>query len=83
MNTFAVCRYDPNAYSPKVTDLERFETYDEAYEYYKMRVLKLEMLGYLIPKDWWLAFIDENDRIVQLQQLDWRIKSTFIEDFEG
>lgn len=33
MNTFAVCRYDPSAYSPKVTDLERFETYDEAYEY--------------------------------------------------
>lgn len=78
VNTYGVCTYDFDAYEPKLEELVKFNTYDEAFDYY-MKKLPKKRTGYLFPKDFWLVILDENDNIVQFEQLDWKVKSKIVE----
>ncbi len=69
MNKYGVCICDLDGYESQVTELEIFETHDEAFERYKERLFS-EMQGYLFRDDLWIVCIEsENNRIVQFDQL--------------
>ena len=74
MNKFGVCRYEFDDYNPKIKDLEIFNTYDEAYNHYMTLLETADKTNTFINKDLWLVYIDEFNRIVQFEQLDWKVK---------
>ncbi len=78
MNTFGVCRYDMSRDSDTVSELEQFNTYDEAYERYMQRIEKADPSHCFVFNDIWLVYIDESGRIVQFEQLIWNVKSKII-----
>ena len=79
MNKFGVCRYEFDDYNPKIKDLEIFNTYDEAYNHYMTLLETADKTNTFINKDLWLVYIDEFNRIVQFEQLDWKVKCKLME----
>lgn len=79
MNRFGVCNYDFDDYDSKIKNLEIFDTYDEAYNRYKERLLlNVNESNLFRNKDLWLVYIDEFNRIVQFEQLEWKKKCRLI-----
>lgn len=74
MNKFGVCRYEFDDYNPKIKNLEIFNTYDEAYNRYMTLLETADNTNTFINKDLWLVYIDEFNRIIQFEQLDWKVK---------
>ena len=74
MNKFGVCRYEFDDYNPKIKDLEIFNTYEEAYNRYMTLLETADKTNTFINKDLWLVYINEFNRIVQFEQLDWKVK---------
>lgn len=74
MNKFGVCRYEFDDYNPKIKDLEIFNTYDEAYNRYMTLLETADKTNTFINKDLWLVYVNEFNRIVQFEQLDWKVK---------
>lgn len=75
MNTFGVCYCDLSAYEPKVTDLVRFDTYEEAVSYYTTKVLNSRFTN----RNLWLVWIEpEKNRIIQFDQLSWSTKCKIV-----
>lgn len=68
MNKFGVCRCDPYAYEPVVTELKQFDTYEEAYDFYMKLVVADEHYPYAHDKNLWYVWI-ENGNIIQFEQL--------------
>ena len=79
MNTFGVCRYEFDEYNPKIKELKKFKTYDEAYNYYMTLLEIADKSNLFINKDLWLVYIDEYNRIIQFEQLNWKIKCKIVE----
>ena len=79
MNKFGVCRYEFDDYNSKIKDLEKFNTYDEAYNRYMTLLETADKTNTFINKDLWLVYIDEFNRIVQFEQLDWKVKCKLME----
>lgn len=73
MNKFGICNYEFNGYNPKVKNLEKFDTYDEAYNRYMELLQIADKSNLFINEDLWLVYIDEFNRIMQFEQLDWKI----------
>ena len=78
MNQFGVCKCDPYAYEPVVTELKRFDTYEEAYDYYMKQVVADEHYPYTHDKNLWYVWIEDN-RIVQFEQLTTKTKCKIVE----
>lgn len=79
MNKFGICNYDFDDYDSKIKNLEIFDTYDEAYNCYKERLLlNVNKSNLFRNKDLWLVYIDEYNRIVQFEQLEWKSKCRLI-----
>ena len=78
MNKFGVCRYEFDDYNPKIKDLEKFDTYNEAYNRYITLLETADKTNTFINKDLWIVYIDEYNRIVQFEQLDWKVKCRLI-----
>jgi hypothetical protein len=75
MNTFGVCYCDLSAYEPNVTDLVRFDTYEEAVSYYTTKVLTSRLTN----RNLWLVWIEpEKNRIIQFDQLSWSTKCKIV-----
>ena len=79
MNKFGVCNYDFDAYEPKVENLEKFDTYEEAFERYMQRLMENEHYPYYIDKTLWYVWIEGDKRIVQFQRLNEKTKCKIIE----
>lgn len=76
MNKFGVCKYEFDDYNPKIKNLEIFNTYWEAYNRY---MTLLEKADKIIDEDLWIIYIDEFNRIVQFEQLNWKVKCKLME----
>lgn len=75
MNKFGICNYNFDSYNSIIENLEIFDTYDEAYNRYKERLLlNVNKSNLFRNKNLWLVYIDEFNRIVQFEQLDWKVK---------
>ena len=79
MNKYGVCNYELNGYNPKVENLEIFNTYGEAYNRYMALLQVADKSNLFKNNDLWLIYIDEYNRIVQFEQLDWKIKCKLVE----
>ena len=80
MNKFGVCNYNFDGYNPVIENLEIFDTYDEAYNRYKERLLlNVNKSNLFRNKDLWLVYTDEFNHIVQFEQLDWKVKCKLVE----
>ena len=79
MNKFGVCRYEFDDYNPKIKDLEKFNTYDEAYNRYMTFLETANKTNTFINKDLWLVYINKFNRIIQFEQLDWKVKCKLME----
>ena len=80
MNKFGICNYNFDSYNSIIKNLEIFDTYDEAYNCYKERLLlNVNKSNLFRNKDLWLVYIDEFNRIVQFEQLDWKVKCKLME----
>lgn len=63
---FGVCECDLDYCKPKVENLVKFHTFDDAYSYY---ITKLSSTNdYFLLKNLWIVYI-ENDTIIQFEQL--------------
>ena len=78
MTTYGICNCDLNAYEPKIENLEKFDTYEQAFECYWKRVEKDEHYPYTWDNTLWFVWIEERIRgddgssdevIVQFEQL--------------
>lgn len=78
-NTFGVCNYDMDDYEPKIENLEQFKNYDDAFKRYMERLDISNKQGCLVNEDLWLVYIDDSNRIVQFEQLDWKVKCKIVE----
>lgn len=78
MNEFGVCNYDFNVYDPKVENLKRFESYEDAFEYYYQMVRKGESYPYAWDSTLWLVWI-EGDRITQFEQLKENVRCRLVD----
>lgn len=81
MNKFGVCNYDFNACDPKVENLERFDTYKEAFDCYLKRMTEYEDYPYNIgyTDDLWIVWITEDNKIVQFEQTSLNAKCKIID----
>lgn len=77
--TFGVCNYDFDAYESKIKDLEQFVDYDAAFSRYMERLNIADKHGCLVNDDLWLVYIDDENRITQFEQLDWKAKCKLVE----
>ena len=68
MNKFGVCNYNIDSYISKVENLECFDTYEDAFEYYIKQLMKYHNYPYTYDDTLWIVWI-EDDTIVQFQQL--------------
>ena len=76
MNTYGVCNCNLNSYEHKIENLVKFDSYDDAYSYY-IQQLEKQKIGYVLPKNLWIVYID-NNHIVQFDQLTMISKTKFI-----
>lgn len=79
MNKFGVCNYDFYGYKPKIENLEIFDEYCEALNKYLEIKIKSDEYEVFTNSDLWIVYIDENNRIVQFEQLDWKTKCKIVE----
>ena len=79
MNKFGVCRYEFDNYNPKIKDLEKFNTYDEAYNHYITILEAADKTNIYFNKNLWIVYIDEFNRVTQFEQIDWEIKCKLVE----
>lgn len=78
-NTFGVCTYDMDGYEPKIENLEQFKNYDDAFKRYMERLDIVNKQGCLVNDELWLVYIDDSNRIIQFEQLDWKVKCKIVE----
>ena len=69
MTKYGVCNYDFAGYKPQIKNLEKYETFEEAYEHYMDKLMAYSSYPYSIDKTLWYVWI-EDDKIVQFEQLD-------------
>ena len=76
MTKFGVCICNNiEAYTIKVSNLEVFDNYDDAYSYYLEKAYRDVNI---LNSNVWLVFIEDN-RIVQFEQLTMRIKCKIVD----
>lgn len=77
MDKFGVCRYDFDSYNSKLTELQQFDTYEEAYDCYMTKLAEYEHYPYGLDNTLWYVWI-ENGRIIQFEQLSMRTKCRIV-----
>lgn len=78
MNTFGVYNIETKEFFP-------FVEYEDAYNGYLAILGDAIRESHLLPKDWYLVYIDENGKFVQFEQFNWTTHSippTSLEDLE-
>ena len=79
MNKFGICNYDMDSYEPKIKNLEIFDNYYKAYGRYLELKLKSDEYDCFTDSNLWIVYIDDYNRIVQFEQLTWKIKCKIVE----
>lgn len=79
MNKFGICNYDMDGYEPKIENLEIFDNYYRALGRYLELKLKSDEYDTFTDSNLWLVYIDDYNRIVQFEQLTWKIKCKIVE----
>ena len=74
MNTFGVCNYD----DAEVKNLERYDTYEEAFSHYLGKMTSDEHYPLTWDRTLWVVWLERN-KIVQLEQLETKTKCKIIE----
>lgn len=79
MNTFGVCNYDFDAYAPKIENLIKYDSYEEAFSHYLEKVTEYDHYPYMLDKTLWYVWIDDKNRIIQFEQLSTKTKCRIVE----
>ena len=79
MYRFGICNYDMDGYEPKIENLEIFDNYYKAYGRYLELKLKSDEYDCFTDSNLWIVYIDDYNRIVQFEQLTWKIKCKIVE----
>lgn len=79
MTTYGVCNYDFSAYEPKVENLEKFESYEEAFSQYMKKVTSDSHYPYTWDDTLWYVWIEDDKKIIQFNQLDTKVRCRIVE----